>query len=102
MGKGFAAAAVILSAVAVARADDMPAPVLPAHVETHHAIRLGQRTLEYRAIAETIGLTDAKNAPTASVYTVAYLADPAAGAARPVTFVFNGGPGAASVFLHLG
>src|SRR5207237_9681638 len=58
--------------------------------------------LDDRAVAETIGLADRKGEATASVYTVSYLANPPAGQQRPVAFVFNGGPGAASVFLHLG
>ncbi len=74
----------------------------PQHVETHHTIQLGQRKLDYRAIAETIPLTDAKGAPTASVFTISYLADSSPGQTRPVAFLFNGGPGAAAVFLHLG
>jgi len=88
-----------------AGADDKPAaavPELPARVETRHTINLTGHSLDYRAVAETIGLTDRKGEPTASVYTVSYLAAPPAGQQRPVAFVFNGGPGAASVFLHLG
>ena len=77
-----------------------PAP--PAHVETHHTIQLGQKSLDYKAIAETIQLTDAKGEKTASVFTIAYIADPKPGPARPIAFFFNGGPGAAAVFLHLG
>jgi len=86
------------------RADDKPPPhpEPPARVETRHTITLAGRRIDYRAIAETIGLSDAQGAPTASIYTVAYLADAAPGALRPLAFVFNGGPGAASVFLHLG
>jgi carboxypeptidase C (cathepsin A) len=91
------------------RADDKPAPSppeLPARVETRHTINLPGKLpghpLDYRAVAETIGLTDQKGEASASVYTVSYLADPPAGQPRPVAFVFNGGPGAASVFLHLG
>jgi len=87
-----------------ALADDKPAAVPgepPALVETKHNITLAGHSFEYRAIAETIGLTDGKGEPTASVFTIAYLAEPAA-EPRPVAFVFNGGPGAASVFLHLG
>jgi carboxypeptidase C (cathepsin A) len=86
-------------------ADDKPAaaaPELPARVETRHTINLPGKPLDYRAVAETIGLTNPKGDPVASVYTVSYLADPPAGQPRPVAFVFNGGPGAASVFLHLG
>jgi carboxypeptidase C (cathepsin A) len=96
----------ILLALPGARAaDDKPpgAPAdPPAYVETRHTMTVGGHPLEYRAIAETIGLTDQKGEPSASVYTIAYLAEPAAGQRRPVAFVFNGGPGAASVFLHLG
>ena len=90
---------------AAALADDKsaaPAGEPPALVETQHSITLGGHSLNYRAIAETIGLTDQKGEPTASVFTVAYLAESAAAERRPVAFVFNGGPGAASVFLHLG
>jgi carboxypeptidase C (cathepsin A) len=77
-------------------------PELPAHVETHHTIQLGQHSLDYRAVSETIALTDAKGDKTASIFVTAYLVDPKPGQARPVAFLFNGGPGAASVFLHLG
>jgi carboxypeptidase C (cathepsin A) len=93
------------SLAGAALADDKPAPGAvepPAIVETGHSITLGGQSLDYRAIAETIGLTDQKGEPSASVFTVAYLTEPAAGERRPVAFVFNGGPGAASVFLHLG
>jgi carboxypeptidase C (cathepsin A) len=90
---------------ATALAQDKPAPSAnepPARVETSHTITLAGKKLDYRAVAETIGLVDQKGEPSASVYTVSYLADAPAGQRRPVAFVFNGGPGAASVFLHLG
>ena len=96
---------VTLAVGAPLRADDKPAaspPELPARVETRHTLNLPGQPLEYRAVAETIGLTDRKGEASASVYTVSYLADAPAGQRRPVAFVFNGGPGAASVFLHLG
>ena len=85
-----------------ARADDKPASTLPARVETHHSIELAGQRLGYDAIAETFTLTDRKGAPTATIFTVSYLAAAPAGSLRPVSFVLNGGPGAASVFLHLG
>jgi carboxypeptidase C (cathepsin A) len=101
-----AAAALSLAAgAALADPNDKPpAPTnaLPARVETHHTITLQGRPLDYRAVAETIALTNRKGEPAASIYTVSYLADTPEGARRPVAFVFNGGPGAASVFLHLG
>ena len=95
----------LLLAAAAGRADDKPAAAAtepPARVETRHTLTLAGRPLEYRAVAETIGLTTQKGEPSASVFTVSYLAEPTAGQGRPVAFVFNGGPGAASVFLHLG
>jgi carboxypeptidase C (cathepsin A) len=44
-----------------------------------------------------------KGTPKAQIFFVAYLAEDAGDAvSRPVTFAFNGGPGAASVWLHMG
>ncbi|HEX5319566.1 MAG TPA: septum formation initiator [Stellaceae bacterium] len=103
-----AVAALLLLAIVplAARADDKPKPAqppeAPAHVETQHRLSLNGHQLDYRAIAETIALHDKKRAATASVFTISYVADVPPGQQRPVAFVFNGGPGAASVFLHLG
>jgi carboxypeptidase C (cathepsin A) len=47
-------------------------------------------------------LTTEKGEPAASIFTVSYIAERPAGTERPVAFVFKGGPGAATVFLHLG
>src|SRR5271165_2778533 len=85
------------------RADEKPESDVPARVVTRHAIVLGGQQLDYDALVEILPVTDAKGATTAVIDTIAYLADAAStGSARPVSFVFNGGPGAASVFLHLG
>ncbi len=92
----------IMLGAAGAQADGKPEAALPARVVTHHAITLDGRSLDYDAIAETFALTDRKGATTATIFTVSYLAAAQAGATRPVSFVINGGPGAASVFLHLG
>ncbi|MGH7096008.1 MAG: S10 family peptidase, partial [Stellaceae bacterium] len=107
MNRFMAAVVVLLVAGAplATRAADKPAPSgpsLPAKVETRHKIMVDGRQLDYRAIAETFALTDGKGATAASIYTVAYLAEMPAGTPRPIAFVFNGGPGAASVYLHLG
>jgi carboxypeptidase C (cathepsin A) len=84
------------------RAEEKPNGELPARVATHHAMGLNERRLDYDAVAETLPVTDAKGNTTASIFTVSYLTDGENGSDRPVSFVFNGGPGAASVFLHLG
>ncbi|MGA7866275.1 MAG: septum formation initiator, partial [Stellaceae bacterium] len=84
------------------RAEEKPNGELPARVATHHTMELNERRLDYEAVAETLPVTDAKGNATASIFTVSYLTDGENGSGRPVSFVFNGGPGAASVFLHLG
>jgi carboxypeptidase C (cathepsin A) len=104
----------------------------PPPVTTEHTLSLpGAKTLKYKAIAGYLLLTDSskldgpsegppkeeptpdktkekpidpvKGKPKAQVFYVAYVAtesgDPAN---RPVTFVFNGGPGSSAVWLHLG
>lgn len=70
---------------------------------TQHTIQINGQPLSYRSVAGTLVLKDEKDKPKASIFYVAYykegeerLAD------RPLTFCFNGGPGAASVWLHLG
>jgi carboxypeptidase C (cathepsin A) len=73
-------------------------------VLSEHELLLPQihRTLKYSATAGFIPLHDDKGKLRANVFFVAYeLADQKL-ATRPITFVFNGGPGAASVWLHLG
>ena len=65
--------------------------------------QLADHRLDYDAIAETFALTDQKGAATATdLYGFLSRDGPCRRDLRPVSFVFNGGPGAASVFLHLG
>jgi carboxypeptidase C (cathepsin A) len=77
-------------------------PPLPADVETRHRLEAGGRVLDYAAIAGSIPLRDAKGKREADVYYTYYFTEGETASARPITFCFNGGPGAASVFLHLG
>jgi len=71
------------------------------------SIVLNGRTLKYRSVAEFVpiaagGVDDKRGEPEAAVFTTSYFHDDADPAARPVCFVFNGGPGSASIWLHLG
>ena len=75
---------------------------LPADSVTHQTVALTGRTLNFKATAGTIKLTDGKGGELADIAYVAYQLDGAEASSRPVTFVFNGGPGAASVWLDLG
>lgn len=76
--------------------------LLPPDSVTRHEIVLGGDRLAYTATAGTFALRDRRGERIAAVYYTAYTLDAAAPEARPVTFVFNGGPGAASAYLHLG
>ena len=78
-----------------------PATAPPADAISRHAMEVGGKQLSYAATAGTLPLLGAKAEVTANIFFVAYVSEEAA-ANRPITFVFNGGPGAASAFLHLG
>jgi len=69
---------------------------------THHTLALGGRRIAYTARAGTIMLKDGNNDPAASMFYVAYTADSATARTRPVTFVWNGGPGSSTIWLHMG
>jgi carboxypeptidase C (cathepsin A) len=70
---------------------------------TEHSIQLNGQPLTYRATAGTIQLKTETDKPRANFSFVAYEKLPTTRpSARPITYVFNGGPGAAAVWLHLG
>jgi carboxypeptidase C (cathepsin A) len=75
---------------------------LPDASVTRHEIAFEERTLRFTAIAGAITLTGARGQAEAEIGFVAYVRDSDDAAARPVTFAVNGGPGAASAYLHLG
>src|SRR4051812_14304630 len=72
---------------------------------TTHSITTGGRTFNYTAVAGTMAQKDESGKALADMFFVAYTIDrpeSSSPTTRPITFVFNGGPGAASVWLHLG
>ena len=69
---------------------------------THHSVTVGGTAVAYTATAGHLSALDSHANPEASIFYVAYTADGATAATRPVTFFFNGGPGAATAWLHLG
>jgi carboxypeptidase C (cathepsin A) len=80
----------------------LPQPVDIVAV-THHSITVGGTLLQYTATAGHLtALAPGSGAPEASFFYVGYTLDGAAPATRPVTFFYNGGPGSASAWLHLG
>lgn len=70
---------------------------------TEHTIRIGGQTIPYKATAQTILLKDDKGEPAALLYSTAYtrsdVKDPSQ---RALAFLYNGGPGSSSVWLHMG
>jgi carboxypeptidase C (cathepsin A) len=73
---------------------------LPADSITEHVVELPARTLHFKATAGSIPLNDAENGNLQAE--VAFVAYALGDANRPVTFLFNGGPGAASAYLDIG
>jgi carboxypeptidase C (cathepsin A) len=69
---------------------------------THHSITVDGKTLRYTATAGTMQMKDESGKVKASLFFTAYAAEKQKHEPeRPVTFAFNGGPGAASLWLHL-
>lgn len=83
--------------------DIATAPVNEVAKTSRHGVTLGGRAIAYTATAGTLTIRDDDGKPIASMFYVAYVADRAKGEAeRPVTFLYNGGPGSASLFVHMG
>ena len=76
--------------------------LLPGDAVSEHSIDTPSGKLAYTATAGTFSLFNQSGDRSAAVFYTAYVAKTDNHAARPLTFVFNGGPGAASAFLHLG
>jgi len=82
---------------------ETPASPAPQEESSDHSIKIGAQTIPYKATAATILLKNEKDEPIALLYSTAYtrsdVKDPST---RPIAFVYNGGPGSASVWLHMG
>lgn len=74
---------------------------LPADITTEQTVRTQQGSLRYSITIGTLAVRDPEGKEIGQVVYHAYLLSKG-GQSRPVTFAFNGGPGAASVFLNLG
>src|SRR5262249_54749742 len=84
------------------RKDKKPAPEEKTS-RTRHSIVLGGETIPYTATAANYVLKDEEGDAKASIFYIAYTRDGVKDpASRPVTFCFNGGPGAASLWVHVG
>lgn len=100
------ASTLIQSGAALAENDtktETPEIEPPTRFVTQHRARFNEQLVEYTATAGETYVRDNDSEPKASIFTFAYtkknLADDEV---RPVTFVWNGGPGSASIWLHMG
>jgi len=78
-----------------------PAPEEKTSV-THHSARIGGQQINYTATAATYVIRADDGSPKATMFYVAYTKDGVDAAKRPLSFVYNGGPGSASLFTHMG
>ncbi len=108
-------AAALLWAIAVSPAmagpDERPAGAPDGAVVTtpepetftsEHQLTIGGRTIRYTATAGTMRMKNDKGEPVALFGYTAYVEKGADPAVRPVLFAYNGGPGSASIWLHMG
>jgi carboxypeptidase C (cathepsin A) len=69
---------------------------------THHSARVGGQPIAYTAAAATYIIRAEDGSPKATMFYVAYTKDGVDSSKRPISFVYNGGPGSASLFTHMG
>ncbi len=81
--------------------DERPVPDEQMSV-TEHTIVLDGESIPYEATAATMHLVNDEGDPIGSLYYTAYRRTDVDSETRPLAFIFNGGPGSASVWLHMG
>jgi len=82
--------------------DGVELPPFPADASVKQVTHVAGKTLNYTATVGSLPVRDEKGKKIAEVVFTAYILDGPKDPSRPVTFAFNGGPGAASVYLNLG
>src|SRR5580765_6586534 len=78
------------------------APSAPKSFVSEHQLQLDGKPFDYTATAGETILRDDDGNEIAAFFTFAYAQKGGDAGARPVTFVYNGGPGSSSIWLHLG
>ena len=70
--------------------------------QTSHTVRLDGRDIKYTATAGTLPIRGDDGKIQARMFFVAYTKDGEDVKTRPLSFLYNGGPGSATVWLHMG
>ena len=75
----------------------------PTRFISEHSNRFNDNRIDYQAVAGETYIRDIEGEPKASIFSFAYIkTNLEEGEVRPVTFIWNGGPGSASIWLHMG
>ena len=98
----------------------LPTPIIPKDSTTQGSVSVAGHTINYQAVAGTILVAATNDAdaalgttarppketpdapPTARMFYVAYFKKDVPADSRPVTFIYNGGPGSSTMWLHMG
>jgi carboxypeptidase C (cathepsin A) len=84
------------------KASDADTGPKPESSVTRHEITIDGKTVAYEATAGYLILENAEEKPVAKFGYTAYVREGGDPGLRPVTFAYNGGPGSASIWLHMG
>lgn len=74
----------------------------PMNFESSHSIKIGGRSIKYTATAGTLLMKNDEDEPIALFGYTAYVSEGGDKGKRPIMFAYNGGPGSASLWLHMG
>ncbi|MFC7052842.1 S10 family peptidase [Hansschlegelia quercus] len=94
--------AVCFTLATPAFADDPPSNALPGPGTAKRSTVTPQDTLTYTVGVEAVPLADPEGKKLADIVATTYAMDRVEATKRPITYVFNGGPGAASAWLNFG
>jgi len=96
-------ASVAMSPARVCAQEAAPAKPTPSRWESHHSISVNGETVEYDAVLGSTILRDTQEKATAELFYTAYFrTNGGDSSTRPIIFAYNGGPGSASFWLHMG
>ena len=98
------ASLILITASGLLQAEDNSANVAvnPMRSVTEQTGVFNGKRIKYQAIASETILKDDKGKPEAAIFSVSYIAETKDNKDRPVSFIYNGGPGSSSVWLHMG
>ena len=82
--------------------EDKPKKEEPMHFQSKGSVRIDGKSIDYTATAGTLVMKNEKDEPIAQFGYTAYVQKGQDKSKRPILFAYNGGPGSASLWLHMG